>query len=697
MTTATYIDMVGDDQDQVVADAAPQADLHDPATYQADIQRVIDHFTAHTEDYEKARDFYAGNIQEYFASDYIREILENTGDAYLCNFSGRVVEEVYNRLEIQSVLLRTNSEDVASPYVNTSLDTSPNGVGGATAITLAATSGAPADRAGTNPDTDNARDAVLGHSTTDDPESQSAAKAANNDTDTSQQTLPASASANSDAALQRIWDQIYRRNKLANFFPKWIKKALIYGDAYALAWDDGAEGVQVQVLDPLTTAVIYDIENDDVELFGCRWFETSDGAKRMNLYYDQWIVKLVSKSRTNGNKPEDYIPYTDPLDEILDEPIDSERNPAPPGAPVMMPVAGLDPSSTPGLRYSVLAAEQQLIATPGPGPGNGNNSPRGGILDQIRDQQALANAAAGMWPVRNPHGRQPIFHLRTTDDEPYGVPEHYASYGPQNAINKLIAVQMDTTDALGFPSRFALQKSGTIDQHAFDEGLDDELAPDADVSTVEDKPGTVNLLKDVDQLVQLAGADPDGFLKPMLQYIKFMSFVCATPMSFYDTLGQMPSDSTQRENTGPLIKKCGARKRVMTPTGESFVEFLFSILGVSDVVVHIQWAQSQMIDDLAGWQVLTGKLADGVPFDQVMQEAGYTASQIAGWPRPSTGLTSRVAMTLQIAQAAQALSAGVVSGVVDATDASNLIKQMFTDLRNTPIDTSSRANVSFRG
>jgi hypothetical protein len=176
-----------------------------------------------------------------------------------------------------------------------------------------------------------------------------------------------------------------------------------------------------------------------------------------------------------------------------------------------------------------------------------------------------------------------------------------------------------------------------------------------------------------------------------------MSFVCATPMSFYDTLGQMPSDSTQRENTGPLIKKCGARKRVMTPTTESFVEFLFSILGYSDVAVHVQWAQSQMIDDLPGWQVLTGKLADGVPFNQVMQEAGYTPAQIAEWPKPSTGLTSRIAMTLQVAQAAQALAASVVSGVTDPTDAKELIKQMFDDLRNTPIDTSSRANVSFRG
>lgn len=715
MTGSVYIDMIGNASRPTVPDAAPDAvDLHDPATYYADIQRVLDHFNDHTPDYEKAKDFSQGNVHEFFASDYIREILEETGDAYLCNFAGKVIDAVADRLEIQSVQLRTNSDEVASPYLNTSLGSSVDGFGGAADPTLASGAEpdpAPADRAGTNQATDAARDAVLGHSAADDPDAQSAAGTANNDVlpaKATKQTVSLTAStvstvstSKTTAGLQRTWDTIYRQNKLANFFARWIKKSLVFGDSYALGWDNGAGGVQCQVLDPLTTAVIYDEENDEVELFGCRWFETSDGRKRMNLYYDGWIVKLVTKARSAGEKPQDYIPYVDPLDELVPEPLDVQRAGRPPGTPYpfVPDNALLDPSTSVGLRYATLAAEQVLVETPGAGPGNGGlpAAPAGSVLEQLSDQQALAHAAQGLWPVRNPHRRQPIFRLPTTDDDCYGVPEHYNAYGPQNAINKLIAVQMDTTDAVGFPSRYALQKSGTIDQNAFDEPEDEELPPDRDVSVVEDRPGTVNLLKDVDQLIQLAGADPDGFLKPMMKYIQFMSFVCSTPMSFYDTLGQMPSDSTQRENTGPLIKKCGARKRVMTPTIEAFVEFLFSILGHDDVVVHVQWAQSQMIDDLAGWQVLTGKLAAGIPFTQVMQEAGYTLAQIASWPTPSTGMTSRVAMALQIAQAAQALAASTAAGVMDPAKAQALIDQMIEDLNNTPIDTSSRANVSFRG
>ena len=73
----------------------------------------------------------------------------------------------------------------------------------------------------------------------------------------------------------------------------------------------------------------------------------------------------------------------------------------------------------------------------------------------------------------NPYGLQPIHHLQTTDDECYGVPEHANAYGPQNAINKLVATLMSTTDAQGFKSRYALQKSGTIDENSYADPDDD--------------------------------------------------------------------------------------------------------------------------------------------------------------------------------------------------------------------------------
>jgi hypothetical protein len=697
---------------------APDPDIHDDysdrdepptgspsnvRTYYADIFRVIHHFTTRIDSYTEAERYYKGNIGEIYANEFIASVLEETGDAYLCNFSGRVVEEAYNRINIQSVLVRTFSADAQSQYINDSLDTTIDGETGASTPTIAsgpdptAPSVFPADTEPgtdvTSPEQHTARTEILGHPTQDDPRFQSAA---NQNPITPGSSTPGAVTGDlprdtdeADKALQLMWRNIWRRNKLENFFPRWIKKTLICGDGYAMAWDDGGNGIQCEVLDPLTTCVIYDEENEDRELFGARWFATTDRRKRMTLYYNDRIVKLVSKANSPGTAPADYIPYADPADQPYPDEHTAEL-------PAVATVADTYPfinqltanTQGPSSLYAALAA---TVAT--------SHAPLGqpqGTASAQRLIDAAHTPAAGQWPLPNPHRRNPIFHLRTTDDDCYGTPAHKPSYGPQNSINKLIAVQMETTDAQGWPTRYGLQKSGTIDDLAFDEDTDDELPPDRHTSTIEDRPGTVNLLKDVDSLVQMAAADPDGFLKPMLTYIKFMSFVCATPMSFYDTLGQMPSDDTQRENNGPLIMKCGAYKRVMNPTIESFTEFLFSLLKQSNVVVHVQWAQSQMVNDLAGWQVLAGKLASGVPFDVVMQEAGYTESQIASWPTPSTGFTARINMVLQLAQAAQALAPAIEGNVISQNDANALMQQMLNDIRNAPTDASSRTNVSFR-
>lgn len=716
--TASYIDVLGDDGARPTADAPSGArdpsELHDVRAYYTDIQRVIDHFNYKTPRYEEAARFYQGDIGEIFANEWIADILMASGTDYNCNFAGKVVDAVYDRVEVQSVLLRSPSDPaVSSPYINDSLDSSVTGDTGAANPTLAGSADptvVPTDSdpdphtnpAGNKPTETQSRQQILGHPDVGDPENASASTAANDPQHRENADLPQATAPDTDPAteqLQQVWQRIWETNNLGNFFPRWIKKALIYGDGYAMIWDDGADGIQNQVLDPLTTAVIYDEEFEDVELFQCRWFKTSNGSKRINLYYNHWIVKLVTKTHTSGEKPEDYIPYVDPLDLIPDQPIDVEQRDrlGPPGKEMLAGypfINSLVPSDVSVANlYASLSSQQNTFAALALSPQNA------ATLAQDKQAQQLVAEHPELWPVPNPHGRGPIFHLRTTDDDLYGVPEHKNAYGPQNAINKLIAVQMATTDAQGFPARYALQKSGVIDQNAFDEDDDDELPPDHNTSTVEDRPGVVNLLKDVDQLIQLAPADVAGFFTAIANYCKFMSFVTSTPMSFYDTLGQMPNAVTQRENASPLIKKCASRKRVMTPTLQAAVRFIFHILMPPTTPlpnVHVQWAQSQMVDDLPGWQVLVGKLAAGVPFYQVMQEAGYTIAQISGWPTPSTGFTARISMVLQIAQAAQALAPAIEAKVISEKQAAQLIDQMILDVRSTPTDASSRTNISFR-
>lgn len=640
----------------------------DVRSYYDDIQRVIDTMNSRIDDYVKAEDFYCGNIREIFAQEWVEEILEGTQDAYLCNFSGRVVDEAFNRTAIQSVVITTQEQELAHPFANTTLDADPESDVNASSPSLATS-----------------------------PDPVSTARPPHNNA--------------SDQRLQSAWRRLWKSNDLDNFFPRWIKKALKYGDAYALVWPPSApdQPPLTQVLDPKTTVAIYDEEYDDKLLFTARWFATSTGRKRMTLYYDNFLVKLISAPNQNGNEARHYVPYTDP----------EEQNP---------PVDEYSQDSQDQLARSLIPTNdyptplevfEAVTATQISASATNINSSAGTLLK--------APITAPGWPLAMPGGRQPIRHLKTDNDSCYGIPAHISAYGPQNAINKLIAVQMATVDEMGFPGRFALQKSTVIDQNAYDEGEDDELPPDVYTSSIESKPGTVNLLKDIDSLIQLAAADQDGFLKPMEQYVKFMSFVCATPMSFFDTLGQMPDDATQRENLGPLIMKCNAFKRVMRRPIESFVEDLFAAIDITDVVAHVQWAPSVRVDDQNGWNVITGKIANGVPWNVAMMEAGYTEAEIASWPRPSNGFTAQVDMALQIAQAAQALAAAAnptqpqapalhdpndplapapanqpaapqqTNTVITPQQAQELITMMITAFKSTPIDATSKLNVSYRG
>jgi hypothetical protein len=713
----------------------------DIATYRPTIQRVIDHFNEKIPEYERAADYYKGAIGEIFANERIAELIEDTGDDYLLNFSGKVVDAVLDRLSIQSVIVTDPQDNAITPIENSSLDFSPSGEMGDSTPVLAAGPGpepetSPADALAA----DRARHAIVGHpddspDSPDTPPSPSQVATALNTTPAPHAAADpntAPSTEHVDEHLQQTWVRVYKANNLANFFPKWIKKAEIYGDGYALAWDDGTpNGVLTQVLDTCTTCVLYDEENEDVVVCGARWWETTHSSKRMNLYYDHWIVKLVTKPKADGEKAEDYIPFYDPTDLPGHPDLDAEGgDPAAhdrllelgyPYINALVPsLAGGNP---PLVIAEALATSMTLETSPGQPQGRAYNTSIPGAPD--------APAAHSVWPVPNPYGQQPIHHLRTDDDACYGTPEHRSSYGAQNGINKLAITLMATTDASGFPSRFGLQKSGTIDDNAFDDPDDDESPPDARQATIADEPGTINLLKDVDSVIQLAAADPENFLKPLDSLVKYMSFVTSTPMSFYDTLGQMPSDSTQRENTGPLIQKCDKRKRIMTPTLERYVTFLFQVLTRRAVSVLVQWAQSQVVNDLAGLQVITGKMSAGVPWEVAMQEAGYTEAQIASWPKPSAGFTAQVAMALQIAQAAQALAAAAapppgtaaaptstpttdpVTGetttpaphqnvapgqsVLDIQDARDMLKAMIETFRKTPIDATSQMNVSFRG
>ncbi|MCW0214380.1 MAG: phage portal protein [Pseudonocardia sp.] len=233
------------------------------------------------------------------------------------------------------------------------------------------------------------------------------------------------------------------------------------------------------------------------------------------------------------------------------------------------------------------------------------------------------------WPIENPYGEIPVFHFRT--DEPYGRPEHADAFGPQNAINKLVATQMASADYQGFPQRYRLRSVATSDLVGYPD--DDDDVPD-EGSALTASPGTVWDLTNTDAVGQFDSANPDSFLKPIEFYIRAMAAATATPLRFFDSEGQVPSGEALRADEAPLAEKIGDRQTWFGDEWVAALMFGMKVVGSPVNTVDIRWRPVQTTDDLEGWKTVEKKLALGVPFDQAMAEAGYLPEQVAGWTAP---------------------------------------------------------------
>lgn len=230
--------------------------------------------------------------------------------------------------------------------------------------------------------------------------------------------------------------------------------------------------------------------------------------------------------------------------------------------------------------------------------------------------------------VPNPWGEVPFFHFRTR--RPYGRPEHKEAYGPQNAITKLGAIQMDNADFANLPQRYGLidGQAGTDDDLDWDQ--DDETAPQDRDSQLSSKPGSFWALRNYKSVGQFPAADPKNFLDPMGMYVRFMAATTTTPYRWFDPTGAIPSGESLRADDAPLVKKINARQRAFAATWRDAGQFALRILGIT-AVPTVRWKPPQIINDLEGWQAIREKQDAGVPIRTSLMEAGYTEAEVTSW------------------------------------------------------------------
>lgn len=94
-----------------------------------------------------------------------------------------------------------------------------------------------------------------------------------------------------DAYINRIWEQTDLKIDMNEIH----RKALVYGDCYAIIWPNANGELGIDYNSPLTTTIVYDQENPRIKAFAAKMWQITDTNNtkilKINLYYADRIEK----------------------------------------------------------------------------------------------------------------------------------------------------------------------------------------------------------------------------------------------------------------------------------------------------------------------------------------------------------------------------------------------------------------------
>ncbi|MFF4346800.1 hypothetical protein [Streptomyces sp. NPDC001530] len=281
----------------------------------------------------------------------------------------------------------------------------------------------------------------------------------------------------------------------------------------------------------------------------------------------------------------------------------------------------------------------------------------------------------------NPWGEIPFFHYRT--GRPYGRPEHYAAYGPQSAINKIVLGHLATVDFQSLPQRYGLIDPA-VDQSGMQSDFDPERPEDIDAdpesplnpSQLRNDPGEMWMLQGLKGVGQFAAADPQVYLAPFDRYVKAMAQVTSTPFQEFDSTGDAISGEARREARAALTARVQARQRSFGATHQDAFEFALRLLGYDDVTVSVRWQPADYRDDTEGWATVQAKIDAGVPRERALIEAGCPPEMVEAWLSTlddDAELQRRVDLLTSLGNAVQALGTGVQLGAISTEQVTALL------------------------
>jgi hypothetical protein len=286
--------------------------------------------------------------------------------------------------------------------------------------------------------------------------------------------------------------------------------------------------------------------------------------------------------------------------------------------------------------------------------------------------------------------RMLIAHL-AIGGRPYGVPLHRRAWGPQDAITKVSATNLNNVDAQGFASRWAI-----ADPLAeIDDDIDDDFGTDGPTTAAADRdglktatggsarvrsePGAIAMLRGVKAVGQFAATSSEDFLKNLDWYIRVMAVATGTPLFEFDLNGEQPSGEARRRAEGRVIRKAA---KVRVAAGAFLRELggiVLSTLGIDSAVDPI-WQEGEVASDKEGIELVSAKIKAGVPVRQALIEAGYPEADVEDWyPEGDPAVTPELLGVL--AQALQQLGQARTLGVINDEELADMLPTILTSAR----------------
>jgi hypothetical protein len=243
----------------------------------------------------------------------------------------------------------------------------------------------------------------------------------------------------------------------------------------------------------------------------------------------------------------------------------------------------------------------------------GPKNPRSGKAFEPAIEDVEGNAVA---PVDdNPHGRIPVFHLRTTRRGPGGELRKLLS--AQDAVNKLLADMMVASEFGSFPQRYVITEQ--------------------DTSKLKIAPGQLWAFTPADEGVQPTAAgsfpavDVQQYLGAMDKLAASIAIVSRTPQHYFFGQGGTPSGEALIAMEAPLVKKCEHYGELFGQVWRELGEFMLEVSGTAYAPgsVSAVWGPTQTQQPISTTMALLNYVKSTMPLTTALRELGWGPDELA--------------------------------------------------------------------